>query len=62
MEEPTIEVLAESENYSVWRAEEPDGEMIYRLELGSVTLHFFLEEWEEFLVLMEEVVERAAAG
>jgi hypothetical protein len=62
MEEPTIEVLAESEEYSVWRAEEPDGEMTYHLELGSVTLHFFVEEWEEFLVLMEEVVERAAAG
>jgi hypothetical protein len=61
MEEPTIEVLAESEDYSVWRAEEPDGEMTYHLELGSVTLHFFVEEWEEFLVLMEEVVENAAA-
>ena len=61
MEEPTIEVLAESEDYSVWRAEEPDGETTYHLELGSVTLHFFLEEWEEFLVLMEEVVENAAA-
>jgi hypothetical protein len=61
MEEPTIEVLAESEDYSVWRAEEPDGETTYHLELGSITLHFFLEEWEEFLVLMEEVVEHAAA-
>ena len=61
MEEPTIEVLAESEDYSVWRAEEPDGEMTYHLELGSVTLHFFVEEWEEFLVLMEEVVENVAA-
>jgi len=61
MEEPTIEVLAESEDYSVWWAEEPDGETTYHLELGSVTLHFFLEEWEEFLVLMEEVVEHAAA-
>jgi hypothetical protein len=61
MEEPTIEVLAESEDYSVWRAEEPDGETTYHLELGSITLHFFLEEWEELLVLMEEVVEHAAA-
>jgi hypothetical protein len=61
MEEPTIEVLAESEDYSVWRAEEPDGETTYHLELGSVTLHFFPEEWEELLVLMEEVVENAAA-
>ena len=49
MEEPTIEVLAETEDYSVWRAEEPDGETTYHLELGSVTLHFFVEEWEEFL-------------
>ena len=61
MEEPSIEVLAESEDYSVWRAEEPDGEITYHLELGSVTLHFFLEEWEEFLGLMEDVVENAAA-
>jgi hypothetical protein len=61
MEEPSIEVLAESEEYSAFRAEEPDGETTYHLELGSVTLHFFLEEWEEFLVLMEEVVEHAAA-
>jgi hypothetical protein len=61
MEEPTIEVLAESEDYSAYRAEEPDGETTYHLELGSVTLHFFLEEWEEFLVLMEEVVEHAPA-
>jgi hypothetical protein len=61
MEEPTIEVLAESEEYSAFRAEEPDGETTYHLELGSVTLHFFLEEWEEFLELMEEVVENAAA-
>jgi hypothetical protein len=61
MEEPTIEVLAESEDYSVWRAKELDGETTYHLELGSVTVHFFLEEWEELLALMEEVVENAAA-
>ena len=61
MEEPTIEVLAETEEYSAWRAEEPDGETTYHLELGSITLHFFLEEWEELLALMEEVVENAAA-
>ena len=52
MDEPTIDVLAESENFSLWRAEEPDGEMTYHLELGTVTVHFFREEWEEFLELM----------
>jgi hypothetical protein len=53
MEEPTIEILAESESYSVWQTEEPDGETTYHLELGTVTVHFFREEWEEFLKLIE---------
>lgn len=49
--EPQTETLAETENYLVWSAEEPDGETTYHLELGSVTCHFFKEEWEEFLAL-----------
>jgi hypothetical protein len=62
MEEPTIEVLAETENLSLWRADEPDGEMTYHLELGTVTLHFFREEWEEFLEVIGEAEAHAAAG
>ncbi|MDY6877900.1 MAG: hypothetical protein SWK90_17085 [Chloroflexota bacterium] len=62
MEEPTIEILSESENFSLWRAEEPDGEMTYHLELGTVTVHFFREEWDELLKLMGEVSGRVAAG
>ncbi len=62
MEEPNIEILSESENFSLWRAEEPDGETTYHLELGTVTVHFFREEWEEFLKLMGEVKGHAAAG
>jgi hypothetical protein len=62
MEEPTIEVLAETENFSLWRADEPDGETTYHLELGPVTLHFFREEWEEFLELIGEAGVHAAAG
>lgn len=49
--EPSTETLAETENYLVWKAEEPDGETTYHVELGSVTVHFFKEEWEEFLEL-----------
>ena len=55
MKEPAIEILAESENFSLWRADEPDGETTYHLELGTVTVHFFREEWEEFFKLMGEV-------
>jgi hypothetical protein len=61
MKDPTIEILSESENFSLWRAEEPDGETTYHLELGSVTVHFFREEWDEFVKLIREVV-RAPEG
>jgi hypothetical protein len=43
--------LAETDNYLAWKAEEPDGETTYHLELGSVTVHFFREEWKELLEL-----------
>ena len=62
MQDPTIEILSESENFSLWRAEEPDGETTFHLELGSVTVHFFREEWEEFMKLIGEVVQRASEG
>jgi hypothetical protein len=46
------ETLAETDNYMAWQAEEPDGEVTYHLELNNVTLHFFYEEWVEFLQLV----------
>jgi len=49
--EPETQTLAETENYVVWKAEEPDGETTYHVELNNVTVHFFREEWEEFLEL-----------
>ncbi len=49
--EPATETLAETENYLVWKADEPDGETTYHVELGNMTIHFFKEEWEEFLEL-----------
>ncbi len=48
-------VLAESQNFLVWKADEPDGEQTFHLELGVVTLHFFGEEWDEFLDLMQKL-------
>ena len=49
--EPTTETLAETENYIVWKAEEPDGETTFHIELNNVTLHFFEDEWKEFVEL-----------
>ncbi|MCY4146289.1 MAG: hypothetical protein OXE95_00830 [Chloroflexi bacterium] len=45
--------LAETDNYLVWEVREPDDELTYHVELGAVTLHFFREEWEEFLQLIK---------
>ena len=44
--------INETENFMVWRAAEPDGETTYHLELNNVTVHFFQEEWDEFLELV----------
>jgi len=53
--EPTTETMAETENYLVWKAEEPDGETTFHVELGNVTVHFFKEEWDEFLELVKNL-------
>jgi hypothetical protein len=46
-----VEDLAETDSFTAWRVEEPDGEITYHIEFGSVTLHFFQEEWDEALAL-----------
>ncbi len=53
--EPTTETIAETDNYLAWKANEPDGEVTYHLELNNVTLHFFNEEWREFLDLVKRL-------
>ncbi|MDZ4159375.1 MAG: hypothetical protein U1B80_06250 [Anaerolineaceae bacterium] len=50
--EPKTETLAETDNYLVWRADEPDGEATFHVELNNVTVHFFKEEWDEFIELV----------
>jgi len=56
--EPQTVTLAETETYMAWRADEPDGESTYHLELNNVTVHFFEEEWTEFLDLMRSLTEK----
>jgi len=50
-----IEILAETDEFSIWRVEEPDGEATYHLEIGGVTVHFFQEEWDQFLALVGQL-------
>ncbi|MFN2148109.1 MAG: hypothetical protein ACK2T2_06930 [Anaerolineales bacterium] len=51
----STETLAETPRYLIWKAEEPDGELTYHVELGTITLHFFQEEWDEFLELIKSL-------
>ena len=55
MAEREIEILAETDELSIWRIQEMDGEYTYHMETGNVTLHFFKEEWDEFLTLVKQL-------
>ena len=57
--EPKVQTISETENYLAWSADEPDGEKTYHLELNNVTLHFYTEEWMEFLELARALVREA---
>jgi hypothetical protein len=53
---PDVNTICETDNYIAWISDEPDGERIYHLELNNITVHFFQEEWQEFLMLAEKIV------
>jgi len=61
MSDVNVDTLAETENYATWLSTESDGEIVFHVELGSVTLHFFREEWAE-LVTLVEAANKASAG
>jgi hypothetical protein len=52
---PQTETIAETDNFLAWKAEEPDGETTYHIELNNVTVHFFEEEWKEFMQLIKDL-------
>jgi hypothetical protein len=56
--ETQTQTIAETDNYLAWLADEPDGEKTYHLELNNVTLHFFQEEWDEFLDLAKALAKK----
>ncbi|MBI3169679.1 MAG: hypothetical protein HYZ22_14455 [Chloroflexi bacterium] len=55
-QEPNTETLAETENFMAWRADEPDGETTYYLQLGRATVNFFMEEWDELRSSIPELM------
>jgi len=59
MADTETNTIVETENYLAWTANEGDGETTYHLELNNVTLHFFKEEWDEFMDLARMLVKEA---
>lgn len=47
-------IIAETESYFVWQSDE-EGELVFHLELGGVSLHMTSEEWDELVELMKAV-------
>jgi hypothetical protein len=47
------DIIAQTENYGVWRSEEDEEELIFHIELGGITLHMTSEEWDEFVLLIK---------
>ena len=54
--EAQVTTIAETDSFMIWTAKDNEGELTYNIELGTVTLHLFREEWEELVKLI-----RAAA-
>ena len=48
-----MDMLSETENFAIWRRPDDNETDIYHIELGSITLHFSGEEWQEFLDLIK---------
>ncbi|MBN1312641.1 MAG: hypothetical protein JXB30_14590 [Anaerolineae bacterium] len=54
-EDLPLELLAETENYAVLLGQDMEDEPVYNIELGSITLHLFEEEWAELVELINKV-------
>jgi hypothetical protein len=48
-------VIAETDNFVIYTADELEGETTHHVELDKVTLHFFKEEFDEFVRLVKAV-------
>lgn len=49
-----LEVLAETESYAILLGEDMEGEPVYNIEMGAITLHLFQEEWTELVELISK--------
>jgi hypothetical protein len=48
--------LAETDEYLAWKAEEPDNETTYYLQMNNITINFYEEEWRSFMEFIHLLV------
>lgn len=56
--EAKMTTLSETDHFMIYTLEDTEGELTYNLELGNVTLHFFREEWDEFVRLVRAATKK----
>lgn len=61
-EDFSMETLAETEHFTLWRSADQEGEALFHLEMGNVSIHFTEEEWEELVSLVEQALETLEGG
>lgn len=47
------DILAQTENFGVWKSDDEDEGLLFHIELGGITLHMTSEEWDEFVILIK---------
>ncbi len=47
------DIVAQTDNFGVWRSEDAEEGLLYHLELGGLTLHLNSEEWDELVLLIK---------
>ncbi|NDJ54453.1 MAG: hypothetical protein GYB68_15390 [Chloroflexi bacterium] len=57
-DDDSLVVLAETEGYAVLLGEDADGEEVYNVQLGTLTLHLFKEEFDELVQLIKEAADK----
>ena len=53
----SFEEIFHTEFFTAWKTAEPDEEEMYHIQFGRATVHFFPEEWEEFVDFVNEFVD-----
>lgn len=51
------DIIAQTDNFIAWKADEPDEEVTYHLDINNITVHFFAEEWDEFMEFKKEFID-----